>query len=158
MVGGGKYYIRIRDRFNTSITFTIINFLTCIIFIYSMIYSINKIINYFFGNMNGGNYKSSKIEEKQNKNDNNFYGNIFGENYESPKIKEKPSFPEFRNISNNKYTINEKESKDKILTSNFPNYINSINQYLKNINYDIIKIKTFTNINLNETNEKKNSK
>ena len=75
LVGRGKYYITIRDRFNTSITFTIFNFITCIIFIYSLIITINDIINYFFGNTLGKEYNSPKKENNQI--NNNFYGNNF---------------------------------------------------------------------------------
>ena len=71
LIGGGKYYIRIRDRFNTSITFTIFNFFICIIFIFSLINTINNIYNYLFGNKYGENYRSPKIEERQTEINNN---------------------------------------------------------------------------------------
>ena len=65
LIGGGKYYLKIRDKFNTSITFTIFNFFLCIIFIYSSIRSMNAINQKIFGSIYEEKKLFLKSEKKQ---------------------------------------------------------------------------------------------
>ena len=135
LIGGGKYYKRLRDRSNTSITFDIFNILIYICNIYFCIRVLNLLKKRFYEKIAPAKITSPAFEDK-----------VF---IEFPKTSSSRKFSNFDGYHLRKKNFKYIE-KPQIYKS-IPD--NQINQ--KNYDIEITRLKSMTNIMIDEINKEK---
>lgn len=135
LIGGGKYYKRLRDRSNTSITFDIFNILVYICYIYFCIRILYLINKRFFEKNDPVKTTPPKIEDKLSMD--------FQQSSDSRKL---PDFYDYQ-LKKQNFKFKEKPQVYKTIQNNY------INQ--RNFDIEITKLKSMTNIKMDEINKEK---